>query len=145
MGTYYVVQEIDFKIPAEYVPAAIAMLREKVRQWADNYQKEYPATLEGLLEEQDGSAFLQAVAELECWHTTIAEDGIVNPGIGDRVKGGINIDWMDAMFPFVASGSYVQIHCEDGDRVWRHVWKDGKRERIVYPVWPEPDENEEEE
>jgi hypothetical protein len=148
MGTYYDVQEINFKIPVEHVPAAIAMLREKVQQWANNYReqypdyREYPEQLEKLLEEEDDDAFLQSVAGLDRWKAGITEDGIVNPYI-DRKKGSIDIDWMDAMYPFVLSGSFVEIHCEDG-LVWREVWKDGKKARRVYPIWPEPTDEEEE-
>lgn len=71
MGTYYDVQDINFKIPAEHVNAAIALLREKVQGWINHYRekypddREYPAMLEGILEEQDDADFLQEVAALE--------------------------------------------------------------------------------
>lgn len=145
MGTIYEVQEIDFKIPTEQVKEAIALLRRTVRERANNYREqypdwpEYPTSLEELLRIEDDNVFLQRIADLEGWDTKIRENGIVNPYLESR-KGGIDVDWMDAMHPFVVSGSYVQIFCTGDNSTYRQVWKDGKEARRVYPVWPEPED-----
>lgn len=51
-------------------------------------------------------------------------------------KQGDEAGWMERIAPYVDSGSYIQVHGEDGD-LWRWVFKDGKFHEVRPMIsWP---------
>lgn len=86
---------------------------------------------------QSDADLLDLVASEERWYARLEENGSIYIEPPRDVKGGIDYEWLDMIAPFVSG--YIQIQSEE--RVWRVVWKDGKRGRVVWPVWPEPSDD----
>lgn len=145
MGRDYHVQE--HKISISDTSAAITALRDSVRAQSnapkDLYtsEKVYRDCKTRYLEwlALPDAEFLASVTLNDDWQVRIDEHGAIVTKPPEEPWGGLDYDWLNAIAPFVSG--YVQIRNSAGD-TWRVVWKDGKRGRVVHPVWPEPSDEE---
>lgn len=128
MGYRIWTSDSNFKIMASDVPAAYEAIQK--------IEAPYEAQIEHFTYFPLTVKFVVILEKLFGFSTIITDDFTITDikYIWEKSTG-VETKLMEALAPFVVSGSYIEMHGESGGQ-WRYVFKDGKFEtKLPKIIW----------